>query len=217
MSKDLTSVLEVGSVIEINHELKDGDILTLKSNVVEIYDEDHMVIMAPIHEARLYIIHKDRTVIIKVNKKNAGTHQFKAKIVKRFVKDNINMLYLKRTGSIIHAQRRDFYRHNILMTLKVDMFTEEGLVLESMNAMTKDISGGGLRVIIKKNLPKGMLVRCNIPIEGQMIAPIGEVVRVDKMKDSNVLYDIGISFTDIMERDRSKIISYIFKCQQKAR
>jgi len=217
MGKMLKSLLEIGQVLEIKYEQKDGDMLTLKANVLQVKPDDCFVITAPIHEAKLFNIHQDKSIEISVNRANAGTHAFRAQVIDRFRRNNINMLLLKQTGPIRYAQRRDFYRHSILMGLKIDIFTKEGLVKESISTMTKDISGGGVRIIIKKNLEKGTLVRCNIPIDGVNISPIGEVVRVVLMPDSSILHDVAISFTDILEKDRSRIISYIFKCQQKNR
>lgn len=217
MSENLKSVIEIGMSVSIKHTLKNGDILTLKSNIMQIPGDDYVVITAPIHEAKIFNIHTDKHIEVLANKASSGTYSFKSKVADRFKKNNLHMILLERIGPIGYAQRRDFYRHSILLTVKVDILTEEGLIAESMNAMTKDISGGGLRLVIKKKLKAGTLVRCNIPINNEIISPIGEVVRVDIMKDSTVLNETAISFTDVTERERAKIISYIFKCQQKSR
>lgn len=83
---------------------------------------------------------------------------------------------------------------------------------------TKDISGGGIQVVSKYALKPGAKVEVNMDIPGSgAITSMGEVVRLQQPQPDNPVFWVGIKFTDIQEKDRSKIIKYIFKKQLEQR
>jgi len=88
----------------------------------------------------------------------------------------------------------------------------------TFNVQTKDISGGGLQLVTRQPFEigaKGQLV-IDIP-EGGIIMAIGEVVRVEQPQQENPVFWVGIKFLEVQERDRSKLIKYIFKKQLEQR
>lgn len=88
----------------------------------------------------------------------------------------------------------------------------------TFSVQTKDISGGGLQLVTRQAFDigaKGQLV-IDIP-EGGIIMAIGEVVRVEQPQQETPVFWVGIKFTEVQERDRSKLIKYIFKKQLEQR
>lgn len=83
---------------------------------------------------------------------------------------------------------------------------------------TKDISGGGIQVVSKYAFKPGARVEVVLDIPGgSTVSALGEVVRVQQPQPDNPIFWVGIKFVDIQEKDRSKIIKYIFKKQLEQR
>jgi c-di-GMP-binding flagellar brake protein YcgR len=114
------------------------------------------------------------------------------------------------------VQLRSFVRIGAIIPIELKILTddEEPMVLA---ATSKDISGGGIQVITKKPLHHyhKIAVTMDIPDQGK-IAVSGEVVRVEEQTERGVFW-ISIKFTEIAEKDRDKIIKYVFKRQLELR
>ncbi len=84
--------------------------------------------------------------------------------------------------------------------------------------LTRDISGGGVQVISKQLLKANAKVEIvlDIPANETMRVTV-EIVRTQQPQPDIPVYWVSIKFTDIQEKDRSKIIKYIFKKQLEQR
>jgi c-di-GMP-binding flagellar brake protein YcgR len=73
-----------------------------------------------------------------------------------------------------------------------------------------DLSGGGMRIKLKDNLNAGDKIKITIPLDKDIIQLEGEIVRIEP--EENAKRNIcGISFIDLEERTREKIIRFIFQ------
>lgn len=80
-------------------------------------------------------------------------------------------------------------------------------------AVTKDISGGGVQLVTRLAVERDMPVNVSIDLQDAGIFTAkGEVIRVESDAERNN-YTAGIKFVDISERERDKIIKYIFRRQ----
>jgi c-di-GMP-binding flagellar brake protein YcgR len=88
-----------------------------------------------------------------------------------------------------------------------------------ISVLTKDISGGGLRVISKEALKVGSIVETSIEAEKETFVVRGQILRCAPYEDEGSKYnfDIGISLKDVSEKVRETIISFIFDYQRKMR
>lgn len=110
-------------------------------------------------------------------------------------------------------QLRSFVRIDTALPVKIDVLPEaEGGETVSLTASTKDISGGGMQLALRKSLPLGtkIAVAFELPNMGE-ITTEGTVVRIEKSADC--IFTAGIRFIDIPERERDKIIKFIFRKQ----
>ena len=81
-----------------------------------------------------------------------------------------------------------------------------------------DISGGGVRILLDRNIEKGSLLECKLKINDEDLLLKGEVVRSQLIQQYPITkYEIGISFVDITEYQRDQIIGFIFEEQRKLR
>ncbi|RKD27766.1 c-di-GMP-binding flagellar brake protein YcgR, contains PilZNR and PilZ domains [Caminicella sporogenes DSM 14501] len=214
MNSNISSLIKAGDNIEIEIINKDLDSLTIKSTVANIHSDNVIVITTPIYKGRFYPIHVGKKLNVIFCKKNRGKYYFLGEVIKRENKDKIPLLYINKTGSIRKMQRREFFRLDIILNVIIEINNDENEV-KQINAISKDISGGGIRIICKEKLNLNRLLKCIIPLDNETIELNGKVVRCQKVPDSISKYDIGIEFVDIDESIRKKIISFIFKKQRK--
>jgi c-di-GMP-binding flagellar brake protein YcgR len=83
---------------------------------------------------------------------------------------------------------------------------------------TKDISGGGLRLISKTPLAERSVMGLTFEISGYGEIMIdARVVRSQKLESDSSLYWIAFEFVDISTKERNAIIQFIFKKQLEER
>ncbi|SHJ91353.1 flagellar brake protein [Paramaledivibacter caminithermalis] len=213
MDKRITDLLDIGENIEIEIE-KDDSFLNLKSNVIRVINDNIIVISNPIYKGRIYPMRIGTNINIVFNKENKGQFYYVGEIIDRKKKNNLNILFVSKHSDIRHFQRREFYRLNIVLNVDLQII-ENGAVVKTIPAITKDISGGGVRLIAKSKLEKYTTVKCVIHLDNETIEAFGKVLRCDPIPDSMLKYDLGICYTAIEEKSRSKIISFVFKRQRK--
>ncbi len=121
--------------------------------------------------------------------------------------------------NIKKIQQRAFVRLDVALPVQIAKM-EDGQVIDEpvINAVTKDISGGGIQIATTNEWKIGtnLLVTVNYPDIGP-ITLNGEVVRVQQPQPDRVLFWVGIKFLEIGERDRGNIIKFIFKKQLEQR
>lgn len=213
MDKRITKLLNIGDNIEIEIE-KGSSFLNMKSNVVKVISDGLIAIATPIHKGTIYPVSIGQNITVVFNKDNKGRFYFIGEVLDRKKKGNLTVLFVKKHSDIRHFQRRDFYRLSVVLNINLEII-ENGATVKTVSAISKDISGGGLRLITKEKLPKHTAVKCNIHLDNEDIETFGKIVRCDPVPDSMLKYDVGISFTAIDEKNRSKIISFVFKSQRK--
>lgn len=216
MKSNIDSLIKAGDHIEVEVTKKDLSFLVVKSTIANIHSDSTIVITNPIYKGKLYPIHIGEKVNIIFYKKNKGKYYFLGEVIKKENKKNLSLLYINKVGSIRKMQRREFFRLDIVLNVIVEINNSEDEIKE-ISAISKDISGGGIRLICKEKLNLGCLLKCIIPLDDETIEVRGEVIRCESesISDSIYRYDIGIKFIDIDENIRKKIISFIFDRQRK--
>lgn len=111
-------------------------------------------------------------------------------------------------------QLRSYVRMETALPVEVHI---DGADLPPVAATTKDIGGGGVQLITRLALEPGVRLQLAIELAGTgRLTVLGDVVRVEHDAARN-LYTAGIKFVEISERERDKIIKYIFKKQLERR
>lgn len=110
------------------------------------------------------------------------------------------------------VQLRAHVRIHTVLNAKISVITDNG-ELPPETVSTKDISGGGMQIVSPAPVNYGAKLRVALDLpEYGGIKAIGEVVRVDRLNDAGV-YWIALRFTEIAEKDREKIIKFVFRLQ----
>lgn len=174
-------------------------------------------VLAPMQEGRIIPISRGSIIdVYFINK--VDLFHFRAEVVDRIIQGAIHLLKINRIDDLKRIQRREFYRFECMLDIKIQIVVEdenEESKQEFFNARVVDISGGGVKIVIEKSLKKNTLLNCELKLKNNdTIDFLGKVVRVDK--DSGK-YEIGIMFKRIKRNDRETVIRYIFIEQRKLR
>ena len=85
---------------------------------------------------------------------------------------------------------------------------------EYISTTTRDISGGGLCIKTEEMLDKGAYIDAILALERKMRF-VGCVARSIKTRDKGkIIFETGIEFKHIENKDREKIVSYVFETQR---
>jgi c-di-GMP-binding flagellar brake protein YcgR len=111
-------------------------------------------------------------------------------------------------------ERRQFFRLSVLADVKYD---KREVPDEIRLSLTKNISGGGICLIIYEDFKQGDILDLKIylPEENTPINAVGRIVwlkefTIGEGEDSSKRFDSGIEFVDISPEGKEKIEKYVF-------
>lgn len=200
------------------------------SQLEQIVDEHTLIIAVPIYAGNIIAISVGAIVnIVFYNEK--GVFSFNAEVKKRGVKDNINVLILDAIQPLKKIQRREYFRFDWVMPVKykevkniqsikdeeaIRMICREDEDEPFERALTKNISGGGIGIITKKQHDMKSYIAVQLSLNKCVtINVIGKVVRAKLYNSQTMQYDTGILFTHVNPQKRDAIIKFIFEQQIK--
>lgn len=215
MDSNLLVVMDGCREVQIELERDVKKILTLKSEIIEILDKDKLVISAPIFQSKIFPLSLGERVFINFNKKDTGMYSFLGIVYNRDSNKNIPEVYIRKIGKLNKLQRRNFFRLPLVKNILISYLVDDAE--HSVEGVTKDISGGGIRAISNKPLKLGTEVTVHISLGSSGVFIDAKVVRCRDISDSIEKYDVGLTFNNIDEQLRSKIVSYIFEKQRNLR
>nr|WP_270881258.1 flagellar brake domain-containing protein [Paenibacillus aestuarii] len=186
-----------------------------KSRIADITDSA-IVIELPLNEQtgrlkRLYAGDELNAYFLNMG----GVKHYFTTTVSGFREDVVRLVELKLPDrdSITQVQRRSFLR--VLAELEIAVKFSDQLLFV---ALTEDIGGGGISFICEGHLPLGLQAALScwllVPFKNGSIEHIpfkGEVVRVKKLETGRLL--VMVSFVEITDRERQKIIRFCFERQ----
>jgi c-di-GMP-binding flagellar brake protein YcgR len=113
------------------------------------------------------------------------------------------------------VQLREFVRVETMLPLKVQVEDAEHNLLPPIPCSIRDVSGGGIQLVMKQFVPPGtrVYVDAEIPEVGAL-QTYCEVVRSIEVKGPEKIFWSGTKFIDLSEAVRSKLIRFIFKRQR---
>ncbi len=190
----------------------------LVSQFEALLPDGSMEILAPIHEGRIYPIHRE-TFMDVIYERNGDLFKFLAVVLERRVSGNIYLLRIQPRSGEERLQRRTFFRFSCLLNIKYRTFEHKETKSEGRGefkeTMTKDLSGGGLCLLVKEKPRNGWFLEGIINV-GAEVRFLGRIVRVINVHEKGIFsYEVGIEFDEIKNIDRERIISYIFDSQRK--
>jgi len=154
--------------------------------------------------------------------------------VDRPVKDPLPMLRLNPPTNIFKVELRKYYRVPVHLPFEafkaMEISTASGEVKwvkdlsippeeAKVRGTVLDISGGGVYTVTKTELEKGEVLLVNISVEGEfnLKEVATKVVRKSMANPERKLWGYGMEFQNIDEKEREKVVRYVFKRQRELR
>lgn len=213
---------QIGLGTKIELELYDGNGDKLKPVLVsqyETYDEkdNHMEIHVPFYEGKIVPVHSGTIMDVIFSREN-DTYAFKAQAIGREVQSGIAILRIQPVSPIGKIERRSFFRMNCSLEAEyrvVDTLPIEDTGQETFQkTITRDISGGGVCLVTDSRLKSGTMLEAYLKLEHN-VRFMGVVARSMEVREKGkMIYETGIEFKMIDNRDRERIISYVFETQR---
>lgn len=226
------SMLENVTDLELTLEVSPDKRISLKSELVEIVTDTKIAVTLPSYQGRRYPLEVGKRLRIYFKKEDVGVCNFYGLVVSRKLEDSTPVLFIQMVSPVDKNQRRDFYRlplvTDVIFKIQTGVITEKqvnnGKVVEveipsyrELAVVTRDISGGGLRAMVGERFEPGAKFQVIIILDNEHITVDAEVVRCQIFDETVKRYDCGVRFLEVEEKDRSKIIAFIFEKQRNLR
>lgn len=219
------SEMDIGTKLELQMYNAFGEKIrpSLVSELEWAEGENVAFIAAPFQGGVIYPVHIGTSLNVYFIH-NGDLKRFKAKVLERAADENIPLLKIAVESEIERIQRRQFYRFACSLPVKYRVIDlrdqEQSKKVPFKEAVTRDLSGGGLCVIVGEGeLKSGELLECELQLSQDSVVRFrGQVVRVSTQElDGKHRFKAGIWFRKIENKDRESIISYIFQEQIRLR
>ncbi len=205
---------EVKGLIQINQKIQVG-LLSSKensyvSNIQDIKDGE-LTISIPTKGANPLALNNGD--LIKVSFiSDSSRYEFKTKVI-GWRYDNIPMYALAMPEICKRVQLRKFVRIPTILEVMYAEVTDEGEYGEFIKSTSLDLSGGGIRLMLKKDFSPGarLLLKIYIPMKNglECLEIMGVVVRTlpgEHLKSINA----AVKFINISRRQQDLIVRYAF-------
>ncbi len=192
-----------------------GHRLTYSSRIEDI-GEDSMTIAAPYRRGSFLPPWTGRTFSGRIAGDKCA-YIFKSALL-QYITDPIPLWVIAPPTDVKKVQMRSYVRLDIVLDVKLEFPGEgdggDGGGSRVISTLTRDISAGGIRVVVSKPLVLGKKVKIILPLpEADTVEAVGEVLRNIPPENPGERHTAAIEFIDIKEKNRGKIVKYIFRKQ----
>lgn len=232
MDLTILNVLRPGDRLEMHYINSSNQDLILETILYDVISDEEIYINNPLHSGKLYMIPMNIEVTVFTKKVEIGVIVFKMLLLKREKQGNVYTIKCRITSSLQKQQRRHFFRVRMFNDMNVyTMVDAQGHPVKhyifdpdaveehqiDFKVAVTDISGGGVGIRSRVELPIGAYVYGELPLYNNPITIVGVVVRCmpsDRFVDE---YEIGVKFENLDKEHVRAITSYVFRTQQEAR
>jgi c-di-GMP-binding flagellar brake protein YcgR len=129
-------------------------------------------------------------------------------------RDVIPLLALSIPDKVERIERRSFVRLSVMLEASLTEIPEEGKEMNWTRGQMLDISGGGLRIAVRRNVKKGarVMVMFALPAGNtkESITVEGQVMRLLDAGQSGT-QQVGVEFINLPTKYQDAIIRFIFE------
>lgn len=176
-------------------------------------DDGRIVITAPLAEEGVPAISPGEVVRVCFSRYD-GMYYYEGELIQKYPSPPRWVLGLP--SAVQRIQRRDYVRVHVFMDARVRWRPSDPWI----PARTKDISGGGVCLILDEEPPlrvgDSFALELSLPEGGPPIATTAEVRRIEE-KPENSTWLAGCAFTGIREVERQRIVRFVFRLEVEAR
>ncbi|MGL5086224.1 MAG: flagellar brake protein [Clostridium sp.] len=209
----------MGLDVGINSKLEVKWREEIYKSVVQDANNKSLLISIPVVDSVYLVLKTGEEIELVYYDNRANVYNFKCKVINRITENNIPFYSISLPYDVVRIQRRNFVRVETVQLIKDIKKCEKELDMEVnyklSNAILLDLSGGGMRIKLREQLNENDVIAANIVSENDILPVKGEIVRIDKTEDRRYIY--GVSFCDLNNMTREKIIGIVFKIMRKQR
>lgn len=214
----MNTLLQVNMRLQI--EIKRGEKQEKYFSRIEDIQDNNLIIAMPLSKGEIVSLHPGDEINV-IAFAGSSLYQFLSRVQERRM-GNIPLLLISKPtdDDIKKVQRRSFFRIQAAVPVQFRCLKDLGSISydEFMEATTKDISGGGILLLLKKEIPKDTILEMKIRLNEKTIVPaVGRVVFVKEGKDKDKRREVAVEFMVIEDRDREKIVKFVFQTQLEQR
>lgn len=214
---DIDKILKILTTVEVEVISEREYEGTYLCKIEDIDNKKEMHITLPMEKGRIIPLRVGTAVRINITEKD-GVYSFAENIIRRVTSPYAHFI-INYPQKIDRLQRRNYVR--MLLNVPVEMVTEDGIVHKGVSI---DVSGGGMLIAFAKKefeLNKNVTLNFKLTNGNEYIGIKGVIKRerefepVDGIPNNKKGY--GIDFTEINQKKREEIISYLFEIQRERR
>lgn len=190
-----------------------------KTNIQDI-NNNYISISIPMSEGKYLPLAKG-DLIEGIYYDEPNLYKFATIVKDRATIDNVPQIYIAIPESLKKVQRRNYVRVDLVdyvNYIKINHDFSKNLNFNEEDyekAILLDISGGGMRIKTKNKVSLGEFFLTVIKNENLDLITKGRVVRIEPLEEG--YNECGISFMDIDDTTREKIIQFVFLMMRKKR
>lgn len=221
----------IGNKIELIHLdqviKNDKNAKVYLSKVCDIMQNNTLQIAMPIYDGKIVPLAVDDKYSACFYT-DGGLYQVNVLITSRYKSGNLFFLDVMMLGDLEKVQRREYYRYNCILDAKLRIVTENDIrdIFKSSassdteeqeweEAKIIDISGGGIKLVQRKDFPENSIVNIRFELftvdhfdKFNLLARILQSSRTNNNAELNMQ---RLEFVKISHDDRDKIIRFIFE------
>jgi len=169
-------ILIIGELMRV----KVGDSF-FKTKLLELLPGNRMTVFHPTEKGALVPMETDETYTLRFYREN-GMYSFDARLLDKYVKDDMLLCLFEATGEVIRTQRRRSYRLPIMLDVKLWAENAEGkLTAAPLTARTLDISEHGALLTCASPLEPDTMVRMDLKLSpAETMTLRGQVLRCEQ-------------------------------------
>ena len=183
-------------------------------SVIQDLGEDYFLMSIPVIEGEYLTLNEGEELDIHYYVEGGNYFAFNVKVLKRVIDNNIPFYKLSLPYNVSKIQRRDFVRVSLLEYVFYKKEVESGAGVWE-KGMLLDLSGGGLRIKVRDKVQMGDKISVNLFINEEKVTVLGKVARIEFNSEREII--CGLTFIEMDERKRDKIIEKVFTQMRKQR
>lgn len=208
--------LKINQRVQI--EVKEGPFAGKYYSRIEDVRERDLIIGAPIYKGEVINLRPETLITVIVTGENA-LYQFESKVLTTEISP-LPLLVITKPKDMQKVQRRSFFRIKVSIPVEYRPLQD---ILENSNeefklAETVDLSGGGALLLLSEEFPKETILELRLHLKENTVVPaVGRVVLIKDEKRRDKKKMLAVEFIVIEERERDKIIKFVFEKQREER
>ena len=202
------SILRIAQKLDVIEEDLEKQEKRIYFSRVEDLREESVLILPPFQKGFTMPPRIGRVITAKVVSDRVP-YLFEASLLS-FISDQLPLWEISMPSRVRKIQMRENVRLSIILNAKLELLDpgREGTVI---NTLTKDISGGGMQVVLPVNLALGAKMKVSLPLLPDFtLETTGEIVRLLPPVTESEKLAAGIKFLNLDHRIQNQIVKYVF-------